>query len=309
MHIPGSRVRVLVMPLLGLLYVAVLIRNLHENERRSLQLREVRVGDYVSVSIKVVEVDVNRSEVRVQLQLQPVGNLALDGVTPTRNLKLFLNASRGSQEIDFPSGERLNPVEADFFLDGDTNRYPFDRYQTTLWLLVTTPSRHDRPPASVTPARSVPPISDLAAGAAASEQNDVPISIDLRASIPGVKFSGTISRAEGHPVTGIDLYMRRADNVIGVAIAAMVIMMCLALSLLGMVLRATAVEKQSTLLPLSLLVSLIFGLPALRNNLQPSVPPVGVFGDYVSFFWSELIVATSTVVAAWSWIMKSENRK
>ena len=112
----------LVMPLLGLLYVAVLIRNLQESERRSLQLREVRVGDYVSVGMKVVEVDVSRSEVRVQLQLRPLGNLALDGVTPTRNLKLFLNASRGSQEIDFPSGERMNPVEADFFLDGDTNR-------------------------------------------------------------------------------------------------------------------------------------------------------------------------------------------
>jgi hypothetical protein len=299
----------LVMPLLGLLYVAVLIRNLHESERRSLQLREVRVGDYVSVGMKVVEVDVNRSEVRVQLQLRPVGNLALDGVTPTRNLKLFLNASRGSQEIDFPSGERMNPLEADFFIDGDTNRYPFDRYQTTLWLLVTTPSRHDRSPAAVTPARSVPPISDLAVGAAASEQNDVPISIDLRASIPGVKFSGKISRAEGCDVTGVDLYMRRADSVIGVSIAAMLIMMCLALSLLGTVLRATAVEKPSTLFPLSLSVSLIFGLPALRNNLQPSVPPVGVFSDYVSFFWAELIVAASTVVFAWSWIMKSEDRK
>jgi len=302
------------MPLLGLLYVAVLIRNLHESERRSLQLREVRVGDYVSVDMKVVEVDVSRSEVRVQLQLRALGNLALDGITPTRNLKLFLNASRGSQEIDFPSGKRMNPVEADFFIDGDTNRYPFDRYQTTLWLLVTTPSPHDRPPAPVIPAGSVPPISDLAVDAAASEQNDVPISIDLRASIPGVRFSGKISRADGRDLTGVDLYMRRADNVIGVSIAAMLIMMCLALmclalSLRGTVLQATAVEEPSTLFPLSLSVSLIFGLPALRNNLQPSVPPVGVFSDYVSFFWAELIVAASTVVFAWSWIMKSEDRK
>jgi hypothetical protein len=54
-------------------------------------------------------------------------------------------------------------------------------------------------------------------------------------------------------------------------------------------------------------VSLIFGLPALRNNLEPSVPPVGVFGDNVAFIWAELIVAVSTVVV-WTWIVKSRYR-
>jgi hypothetical protein len=85
-------------------------------------------------------------------------------------------------------------------------------------------------------------------------------------------------------------------------------MMSLAMSLLVMVLRATQIEGQSTLLPLSLSVSLILGLPALRNNLEPSVPPVGVFGDYVSFIWAELIVAASTVVVVWTWIVKSGDR-
>ncbi len=94
---------------------------------------------------------------------------------------------------------------------------------------------------------------------------------------------------------------------IAVTVAVMLIMMCLAVSLLAMVLQATAIEGQSTLLPLSLSVSLIFGLPALRN-LEPSVPPVGVFGDYVSFIWADLIVAVSTVVVVWRWIVKSRDR-
>lgn len=308
MRIPGSRVRVLIMPLVGLLYVAILIRNLHESETRSLQLREVSVGDYVGVSIKVVEADLNRSEIRVQIRLQAAGSLTKDGVTPARILKLFFNASRGAQEIDFFPGEMMKPVEAEFSLDGDANRYPFDRHQTTLSFILTTPSDHGGAPTSATPTLTAPPISDPAVGAAALEQRDVPISIDLAASIPGVKFSGKISRAQGAGARGIDLQIRRADNVIAVTIVVMVIMMCLALSLLAMVLRATAVENQSTLLPLSLSVSLIFGLPALRNNLEPSVPPVGVFGDYISFIWAELIVAVSTVVVVWTWIVKSGDR-
>ena len=295
------------MPLVGSLYVAILIFNLHESERRSLRLREAKDGDRVGVSIRVMEANLNRSELRVQIRLRPVGNLTKDGVTPARNLKLFLNASQGSQEIDFPVGEIMRPFEAEFSLDGDTNRYPFDRHQTTLGFLLTASGLLDRSPTPSSHALTSPSIPNLAIDPAALEQDHVPISIDLTASIPGVKFSGQISRVQSHEVTGIDLSIRRADNVIGVTIVVMLTMMCLALSLLAMVLRATAVKGQSTLLPLSLSVSLIFGLPALRNNMEPGVPPVGVFGDYVSFTWAELIVAASTVVVVWTWIVRSGN--
>ena len=140
---------------------------------------------------------------------------------------------------------------------------------------------------------------------AALEQNDtVPISVDLTASIPGDKFTGMIARTQGRDLAGVDLNMRRANGVIVVSISVMLIMMSLAVSLLAMVLKATGVGHESTLLPLSLSVSLIFGLPALRNNVQPGVPPVGVFSDYISFIWAELIVAVSTVIVVWTWIVK-----
>jgi hypothetical protein len=54
-----------------------------------------------------------------------------------------------------------------------------------------------------------------------------------------------------------------------------------------------------TYLPLSLAISLIFGLPALRN-IQPYVPPVGALGDYLSFIWAELFVATAAIITIWS---------
>jgi len=53
----------------------------------------------------------------------------------------------------------------------------------------------------------------------------------------------------------------------------------------------------------SLSVTLLFGLPALRNS-QPAVPPLGAFGDYLSFLWAEQIVAVSAVVMIWTWLVR-----
>jgi hypothetical protein len=84
----------------------------------------------------------------------------------------------------------------------------------------------------------------------------------------------------------------------------MLMMTCLSLSVLAMVVRATTSEKRANdLVPLSMSLSLIFGLPALRN-VQPGVPPVGAFGDYVSFIWAELIVAVSAVITVWTWLIR-----
>jgi hypothetical protein len=57
-------------------------------------------------------------------------------VTPAVNLKLLTNNVRGEQEFDFPKGQRMNRIEAVFPLNGELNRYPFDRYESTLWILM-----------------------------------------------------------------------------------------------------------------------------------------------------------------------------
>jgi hypothetical protein len=62
--------------------------------------------------------------------------------------------------------------------------------------------------------------------------------------------------------------------VIAVSILLMVLMSGLAMSLLGMVFKATTNGSKIDLVPLSESISLIFGLSALRN-VQPGVPAVG----------------------------------
>jgi hypothetical protein len=241
-----------------------------------------------------------------QIGLRPQGILAQDEVTPAVNLKLLTNNVRSQQEFDFPKGQRMNRIEAVFPLNGELNRYPFDRYETTLWILMTTPARKKQPQSPNIPESAEGQAVQGVVGTNALQQSTVvPLTVTLSASTPGLKFEGNVSRESSLKVTGIGLKIRRADNVIGVSILLMTLMSVLAWSLLAMVLKATASGPKINLVPLTVSISLIFGLPALRN-VQPGVPVVGAFGDYVSFIWAEIIVGLSAIIIIWKWLLRSD---
>ncbi|MGC1650583.1 MAG: DUF4436 family protein, partial [Candidatus Sulfotelmatobacter sp.] len=123
-------------------YCAVLLRNLNEAGRRSLTLRDdTDATDHVVISVLVTGVNPATQELTAQISLRPRGALARDEVTPAVDLELLTNNVRSQQEFDFPQGKRMNRIEAVFPLNGELNKYPFDRYGTTLWLLMTTPAR------------------------------------------------------------------------------------------------------------------------------------------------------------------------
>ena len=311
----------LVLSILGL-YCAVLSRNLDEGKRRSLQLRDdTDAADHIAMSVLVTGVNPATQELTVQIALRPQGALAEDEVTPAVDLRLLTNNVRSQQEFDFPKGKRMNRIEAVFPLNGELNRYPLDHYSTTLWLLMTTPAPTVRAHTQKTPHDSAIPESpgvpdttqvetsqgdQLAVGAIELQQSTmVPLTISLSASTPGIKFSGNVSRQSSLKVTGIELQLRRADNVIAVSILLMMLMIGLAMSLLAMVFKDMTSGAKVDLVPLSVCISLIFGLPALRN-VQPGVPPVGAFGDYLSFIWAEIIVGTSAIILIWTWLLRSE---
>jgi hypothetical protein len=288
-------------------YCFALLRSLNEASRRSLQLRDdTDAADHIVISMIVTAVNPSAHELTAQIGLRPQGILAQDEVTPAVNLKLLTNNVRSQQEFDFPKGQRMNRIEAVFPLNGELNRYPFDRYETTLWILMTTPARKKQPQSPNIPESAEGQAVQGVVGTNALQQSTVvPLTVTLSASTPGLKFEGNVSRESSLKVTGIGLKIRRADNVIGVSILLMTLMSVLAWSLLAMVLKATASGPKINLVPLTVSISLIFGLPALRN-VQPGVPVVGAFGDYVSFIWAEIIVGLSAIIIIWKWLLRSD---
>lgn len=250
MWMRSSRIRLVILLFGVLLYVAILVFNLSENDRRSLRLRqEASAPDQVFLAINVVSANMNTGELRALIRFRLAGTIANDEITPAVDLKLLLNTVQGQQECDFPSGKRMNPIEAVFSMDGDSNEYPFDRHQSELSLLITKPNPRGRlsasrsspasnpavpaspggpprpraankndavarartgraapgPPGNqpatpeaptVVPEQTVPAPSLVVGTAVLERREPVPVSIDLSASIPGIKFSGNISASK-----------------------------------------------------------------------------------------------------------------
>ena len=290
-------------------YVALLVRGSTESTRRSLELRdETSAQDRVAVSVVVTNVNPATHELTAQLGFRLAGNIAQDEVTPAADMKLLINNVRGQQEFDFPKGKRTNRIEAVFPLNGDFNRYPFDRYEATIWLWMTVPPAISEAQVSKVPENQPQETlhtEELAVGAVALQRSTpIPLSLVASASIPGIKFVGSVTRNDSTQVTGISLNLRRADNLIAVSLLINAMITGLAVSVLAMALQVTTEKRQFDLLPLSMSMTLIFGLPALRN-VQPGVPPIGAFSDYVTFIWAELIVAVSAVVTVWHWLLRT----
>ncbi len=107
-----------------ILYCALIIRNLNEGARRSLQLRDDSdTTDHVAFSVLVTGVNPATQELTVQIALRPQRKLAQDEVTPSVDLKLLTNNVRSQQEFEFPKGKRMNRIEAVFPLNGELNRF------------------------------------------------------------------------------------------------------------------------------------------------------------------------------------------
>lgn len=221
------QIAVIIFVLLALaVFLTTIARNLGEMERRSLQLKETPVADsWVGVSFQIVSVNMAASEMTARVSIHLNGDLTKDLVTPSVDLKLFLNGIHGPQEFDLPRGRRINPITAVFALDGNPNHYPFDRYSSSLRVIVTkkTPARRSPPPSEQpSPSAAVPDESDEGFLTAAGQEGELlTIGSSINASTPGVKFEGEHVERPEQGIEGFNLNLRRADNVIVVSVLTM----------------------------------------------------------------------------------------
>jgi Domain of unknown function (DUF4436) len=291
------------------IYLTVVWIGLTEESRRSLTIMGSSPSgdDYVIINVRVASIDTAQGLLHGRIRLIPTGRFAKDQATPASDLKLLINSVSGKQTVVFPAGERIYPIDFTALLSGNQNRYPFDRYVSDIEFMVTAPARQPAPvPEEIPPEDNLDPLaSPLIVGSSDLDKSEtVTIKENLSASIPGLKFGGRASPVGEYKLMHSAVAIRRANSVITVSLVVMTVMILLALSIMIVVLQTTASPGLISLVPLSLCIALIFGLPALRN-VQPGVPGVGVVGDYMSFIWAEFIVSTSAITLAWTWIIRS----
>ncbi|MES2221807.1 MAG: DUF4436 family protein [Acidobacteriota bacterium] len=318
--------------LLGLMFIAVytlaIQRNLHERSERTWEMTsDVGTTDRVLVFVKVTRANPGTRQLTAQLRFQPIGIIAQDAATPKVDLRFLVNNSLGQRIFEFPKGEAISNIEVTLPMEGVLSRYPFDRYETNLWLQMDTPEKSkpslvqsfapkipsisaNVPESASTPAPAIPPLTSdhektPPAEIATLDNRPMPISISVLASTTGLKYTGEVIRSKNVAATRVRLQITRPYNVVNVSIIVMCLMMGIALSVVAMVLKAiVSRDEKLDVLPLSLSIGLIFGLPALRN-IQPGVPPVGALGDYFSFVWAEVFVAAAAIIMALTWVFRT----
>lgn len=291
------------------LYAGSVYRNATEGRRRSLELTEGSTDENrVLVIVRVTGVNPAQRQLIAQVSFRLFGDLQQDSMTPKVNLKLLVNNITGQQEFDFSRGERMSRIEVTFPMDGEVNKYPLDRYTSPWRFLITKPGGSRTAAVSRSGTAASTGTDELAVGESVfNGRIAVPISVSTIASVQGIKFSRGVSPSSEPDTAKVDLNIERPRNLVVVSFFVMVLMMTLALTVLIMALKATVAGKSFDLLPLSLSLTLIFGLPALRN-IQPGVPPVGALADYVSFIWAECFVAASAIIVMLTWLLRGNSK-
>ncbi len=314
---------------LSVLYMLSLWSAITEAERRSVSLENSPEGpDHLVLNVNVVRVDLSRSEMTTRISFHLVGQLAQDELTPATDLQVVLGTVHGRQQFDFEKGKRITPIEAVFPLQGEVNLYPFDHHTGVIWFFVALPEGQKgspKPnivvPEDPTQARRLPFLKKHKPEHAPEEatgQPGLPVGmaslknrvqadtkIIFTASISGLTFRGSrfIQSAQHvKGLTGIEVQLSRSRNVVVISITAMLMMAAMTVGLVAMVLKIVNGTRRMATFHVPMAVSLIFGLPALRN-IQPGIPPIGTFGDSVAFIWAEVAAAGSAIALVVHWLL------
>lgn len=236
----------------------------------------------LGVALTVTSVDVEAGEVHLRLVPSGGDTGRVAGGVVTEGFRILVNDVGGASTHTFTTGEPLRPIDFAVSLTGGSAfRYPFDRYDASVIILVVDGVRTTEG----APLRVIP-----AARSAAS-------SYTVRSDIVDCGGLGG---------TCLEMDVRRPVSTVGYAVWFVVLVWALALAGLGVL---YVVVRRGVELPLwafGYLVGVLFALPPLRASL-PTPPPFGGFVDFVAYYWAVAVVGLTLIALISLWIR--ENRR
>ena len=255
----------------------------------------------VEASMTLLGLDAVKGDATARIEFAPKGNLFNeDDNTLKQNLRFYINSANGKQEIDFAKGKRMTPVEAVInTYDGNVSDYPFDTHKAEVELYLA-PGKEDPKKAPEKPASGEEPANAKKEDA---EPEDIPITVDFYGSLPGYKITTQVSKETDENYALFDLNFERSSTAIFFSIFIAVVMWALSIAVLFLILSVVIRKRKPELAMFSFMAALLFAFYAVRNS-QPNVPAIGVFSDFVSFFWAELIVAACLLIGVFTWIFR-----
>lgn len=234
----------------------------------SLVSGDPQLRDGIRVTANVVDVAPADRVVRLRLAFVPVGRYSQDGDFLSQPVKVAVLGGADVVHDSYKQSEIMLPADVRIPLrSGSTSMYPFDRYESTLRVEVTS-----------------------------GDGKPIPMLMEVEASNPGYRVQMTSQSPVNDPIRDLTLVVSRAPTTIFFAIFTSVLMLTLttlAVMTVYWLLRGGASESVRFMIPLILV--LLFAFPAIRS-FAPGVPPLGVLVDFFAFFWCEIALGIAVIV-------------
>lgn len=222
-------------------------------------------------------------ELRVRVALQPGSDLVGSGARLRSPVTVAVNDLTGTATRDFNPGEVAAPFEAAVPIAyGTQSRYPFDRYEATMVLAVT--SGPDR-------------------------TADVPFDLEVRSAVDGFVLEAVepFNTGDGkQSIAAVEWTADRPATTTVYAVWLMILMWGLAVTGLLIVWAVVIWRVDVPMWVFGYFVGVLFALPPLRDSL-PGRPPPGTLFDFVSFYWSVAIVGTTLILLLGVWLQRARS--
>ncbi|MEG3986305.1 DUF4436 family protein [Microcoleus sp. S28C3] len=240
----------------------------------------------VEVKMAVIAVDPIKNELETRLQFELKGIYKKGPTYPAQDLLMTVNgANVQDSEITFKEGKPMIVPALKFNLvKGKINNYPFDKHIAKV-------------------AISIDPLPSIGKKFAPFELNPVPLEFKFNADVPGFDISYKPMEENSSIFIYIDVSATRSLPVKFFALVIIVIMWVLSTMALLLALKVMQSGKLPEVGMLSWTAVMLFAFPAIRNA-QPGVPPVGTASDFLSFFWTEIIVVVALVIIGSCWLKR-----
>ena len=268
--------------------------------------------DHIETSVKITSIDPIKGDISARIDFAPSGTLLASDGTLKQDVRVFVNSANGKQETDYSKGKRMAPVEGVFNLfEGNATEYPFDKYVADIdvYVVKSKPAEKKKPEAAAPPDEPKETDADKAAANAKKEEeeedsNDIPMSLDFEGSISGYNITATKGKFTDDSYVNIETRVERAGTVKFFSMFVAGLMWILSIGVLFLMMSVILRGRKIELAMFSFMATLLFAFYAVRNS-QPNVPPIGVFSDFASFFWVEMIVAACLVVGLITWLFRA----
>ncbi|HCN36577.1 MAG TPA: hypothetical protein DIS94_02545 [Bacteroidetes bacterium] len=244
--------------------------------------------NYLDIVIKVVAMDPLSGDMTTRVFISPKGDFIDKYELLKKNIYFYTNSASGRQDFLFEKGMQVNPVEIEYNVYGLLTKYPFDEY--------------DSPIIMFSELRKTNEIVDTTL-IDTEVTDDIPISISFEGSLHGYNFHAESDTTVNKIYSAINVNIHRSNSTLFFSVFIMIAMWLLSGIVILLVLSVVVRKRKVELGMMAFISAMIFALPALRN-MQPLVPSIGTFSDYVSFFWAESFMAISLFVIVLTWLRR-----